>query len=47
MMLRIIGITRAIKNLFKKQQTYSSLFSSAITEGIKDVFEEMGYEVKE
>jgi hypothetical protein len=28
--------------LFKRQDTYASLFSSALTEGIKDVFKEMG-----
>ena len=28
---------------FKRKNTYSFLFSSAISEGIKDMFKEMGY----
>jgi hypothetical protein len=32
-----------ILNLFSKRKTYSTLFSEALTEGIKEMFEEMGY----
>ena len=30
-------------NFFKRDNTYASLFSSAFSEGIKDMFEEMGH----
>jgi hypothetical protein len=30
-------------HFFKRKNTYSSLFSTAISEGIKDLFKEMGY----
>ena len=30
-------------HFFKRKKTYAVLFSSAISEGIKDVFREMGY----
>ena len=30
-------------HLLKRDNTYTSLFSSAFSEGIKDMFEEMGY----
>jgi hypothetical protein len=30
-------------HLLKRDNTYASLFSSAFSEGIKDMFEEMGY----
>jgi hypothetical protein len=39
-------IIRMIKHLFIKQSDYTSLFSSAITEGFKDAFKEMGYQLK-
>lgn len=34
-------------HFFKRKKTYSVLFSSAISEGIKDVFREMGYSLDE
>ena len=34
-------------HFFKRKKTYSSLFSSAISEGIKDMFREMGYTLDE
>ena len=30
-------------HFFKRDNTYACLFSSAFSEGIKDMFEEMGY----
>jgi hypothetical protein len=35
-----------IKVLFFKYRTRPSLFSRALSEGIRDMFEEMGYPVK-
>jgi hypothetical protein len=32
-----------VTHFFKRKNTYSFLFSSAISEGIKDTFKEMGY----
>ena len=32
-----------ILNFFSKRATYSTLFSEALAEGIKDVMKEMGY----
>ena len=32
-----------ITQFFKKQDTYADLFSSALEEGAKDAFREMGY----
>jgi hypothetical protein len=32
-----------VTHFFKRKNTYSFLFSSAISEGIKDMFKEMGY----
>ena len=32
-----------VTHFFKRKNTYSSLFSTAISEGIKDTFKEMGY----
>ena len=32
-----------VTHFFKRRNTYSFLFSSAISEGIKDMFKEMGY----
>jgi hypothetical protein len=33
-------------HFFKRKNTYSSLFSTAISEGIKDMFKEMGYSLE-
>ncbi|MGH2563309.1 MAG: hypothetical protein ACRDE8_17800 [Ginsengibacter sp.] len=38
-------IFRVLLHPFKKNNTYKSLFTSAISEGIKDTFKEMGYKV--
>ena len=35
-----------IRNLFSIQKTYSTLFSEALAEGIKEMSEEMGYHFK-
>jgi len=32
-----------VTHLFKSKKPYSRLFSTAISEGIKDLFKEMGY----
>jgi|GEM_PF-3029639 hypothetical protein len=32
---------------FKKRKTFSSLFSEAIAEGMRDTFKEMGYDLKD
>jgi len=32
-----------VTHFFKREKTYSFLFSTAISEGIKDMFKEMGY----
>jgi hypothetical protein len=32
-----------VTHFFKRKNSYSFLFSSAISEGIKDMFKEMGY----
>ena len=32
-----------VTHFFKRKNTYSFLFSTAISEGIKDTFKEMGY----
>ena len=34
-----------VTHLFKTKKSYSVLFSTAISEGIKDMFKEMGYSV--
>jgi hypothetical protein len=34
-----------VTHFFKRKNTYSFLFSTAISEGIKDMFKEMGYSV--
>lgn len=39
----IMTIMMFVTHFFKKEKTYTDLFSSALSEGIKDVFEEMGY----
>jgi len=36
-----------VTHLFRRKNTYSTLFSSAISEGIKDLFKEMGYSSNE
>lgn len=41
-----MAIVMFVTNFFKKEKKYSSLFSSAFSEGIKDLFEEMGYSSK-
>jgi len=43
---KTMRIIRMIKHLFIRQSKYASLFSAAITEGIKDAFKEMGYQLK-
>jgi hypothetical protein len=40
-------IMKFISQLLVKNETYASLYSSALTEGIKDVFKEMGDKVDE
>ncbi len=40
-------IIKFIRNLFKRQKTYSTLFSEALAEAIKETFEEMGYHFKD
>jgi hypothetical protein len=32
-----------VTHFFKRKKTYSFVFSTAISEGIKDMFKEMGY----
>ena len=32
-----------VAHLFRRKNTYTFLFSTAISEGIKDMFKEMGY----
>ena len=32
-----------VTHFFKRKNNYTSLFSAAISEGIKDMFKEMGY----
>jgi hypothetical protein len=32
---------------FKRRKTFSSLFSEALAEGIRDTFKEMGYDLKD
>ena len=34
-----------VTHFFKRKKSYSLLFSAAISEGIKDMFKEMGYSV--
>jgi hypothetical protein len=36
-----------IDKLFKKRKTFSSLFSEAMAEGMRDTFKEMGYDLKD
>jgi hypothetical protein len=39
----IMTVLLFVTHFFKRKNTYSFLFSSAISEGIKDMFKEMGY----
>jgi len=39
----IMTVLLLVTHFFKSQNTYTFLFSTAISEGIKDMFEEMGY----
>ena len=39
----IMTVVLFVTHFFKRKLTYSSLFSTAISEGIKDTFKEMGY----
>jgi hypothetical protein len=34
-----------VAHFFKRKNTYTLLFSTAISEGIKDMFKEMGYTI--
>jgi len=43
----IVKLITFIQNLFSKQKTYSTLFSEALAEGIKEMSEEMGYHFKD
>jgi hypothetical protein len=40
------GMIRMVKKLFTQKNSYSSIFSAAIREGIKETLEEMGYRVE-
>jgi hypothetical protein len=39
----IMTVVLFVSHFFKRKNTYTSLFSTAISEGIKDMFREMGY----
>ena len=39
----IMTVVLFVTHFFKRKNTYSSLFSTAISEGIRDTFKEMGY----
>jgi len=39
----IMTVVLFVTHFFKRKNTYRSLFSTAISEGIRDVFKEMGY----
>jgi hypothetical protein len=43
----IMTVVLFVTHFFKRKNTYSFLFSSAISEGIKDMFKEMGYSLNE
>jgi len=43
----IMTVVLFVTHFFKRKNTYSFLFSSAISEGIKDMFKEMGYGLNE
>jgi hypothetical protein len=42
----IMSVVLIVTHFFKRNHTYSLLFSTAISEGIKDMFREMGYTIK-
>ena len=39
----IMTVVLFVTHFFKRKKTYSFVFSTAISEGIKDMFKEMGY----
>ena len=39
----IMTVVLFVTHFFKKKNNYTFLFSTAISEGIKDTFKEMGY----
>lgn len=39
----IMTVVLFVTHFLKRKNTYSFLFSTAISEGIKDMFKEMGY----
>jgi hypothetical protein len=39
----IMTVVLFVTHFFKRKKTYSLLFSTAISEGIQDMFKEMGY----
>ena len=39
----IMTVVLFVTHFFKRKNTYSFLFSKAISEGIKDTFKELGY----
>ncbi len=39
----IMSVVLFVTHFFKRKNTYSFLFSTAISEGINDMFKEMGY----
>jgi len=41
----IMTVVLFVTHFLKRKNTYSFLFSNAISEGIKDMFKEMGYSV--
>jgi len=43
----IMTVLLFVTHFFRRKNTYSALFSSAISEGIKDLFKEMGYRSNE
>ena len=43
----IMTVVLFVTHFFKRKNTYSFLFSTAISEGIKDMFKEMGYSLDE
>lgn len=38
-------LVKFIRIIFKGQKTYSTLFSEAVAEGIRDTLKEMGYSI--
>jgi hypothetical protein len=41
----IMSVVLFVTHFFKRKNTYSFLFSTAISEGIRDMFKEMGYTI--